>query len=135
MTKVVQTNTQPESGRPIFRSVLLDQSASGRETSGCACVFGHETSGPTLVFCGAAKGGILTAGAINTPQLLILPGISDSKQLSWFNIQTIVNLPIVGKNVQGHVLLPNVFSVYSCFTDDDIDRNTSLFQADLAQEE
>lgn len=96
---------------------------------------GMKPPGPLSFSVVLRRGGILTAGAINTPQLLILPGISDSKQLSWFNIQTIVNLPIVGKNVQGHVLLPNVFSVYSCFTDDDIDRNTSLFQADLAQEE
>ena len=81
----------------------------------------------------ATKEVILAAGAINTPQLLMLSGIGDSEQLSRFNIQTIVNLPDVGKNMQDHVLLLNVFSVNSNFTNDDIGRNTSLFQTDLAQ--
>jgi len=80
----------------------------------------------------ATKEVILAAGAVNTPQLLMLSGIGDSAQLRKFNIQTIVNLPDVGKNMQDHVLLPNVFSVNANFTNDDIDRNTTLFQDDLA---
>jgi choline dehydrogenase-like flavoprotein len=63
---------------------------------------------------------ILAAGAVNTPQLLMLSGIGDKAQLSQFNIQTIVNLPDVGRNMQDHVLLLNVFSVNSNFTNDDI---------------
>ena len=81
----------------------------------------------------ATKEVILAAGAVNTPQLLMLSGIGDSAQLSPFNIGTIVNLPDVGKNLQDHVLLFNVFSVNSNFTNDDIGRNTTLFQNDLAQ--
>ena len=80
----------------------------------------------------ATKEVILAAGAVNTPQLLMLSGIGDSAQLSQFNIQTIVNLPDVGKNMQDHVLLPNVFSVNANFTNDDISRNATLFQDDLA---
>ena len=63
----------------------------------------------------------------------MLSGIGDSAQLSGFNIQTIVNLPDVGKNLQDHPLLLNSFSVNSNFTNDDIARNTTLFQDDLAQ--
>jgi len=81
----------------------------------------------------ATKEVILAAGAVNTPHLLMLSGIGDSAQLSQFNVGTIVNLPDVGKNMQDHVVLPNVFSVNSNFTDDDIGRNTTLFQNDLAQ--
>ena len=81
----------------------------------------------------ATKEVILAAGAVNTPQLLMLSGIGDSAQISQFNIQTIVNLPDVGKNMQDHVLLLNAFSVNSNFTNDDIARNTTLFQDDLAQ--
>ncbi|KAH9017376.1 aryl-alcohol-oxidase from pleurotus Eryingii [Lactarius pseudohatsudake] len=114
VTKVVQTGTQ--GGLPIFRAVEIAQSASGP----------HFTRNAT-------KEVILAAGAVNTPQLLMLSGIGDSAQLSQFNIETIVNLPDVGKNMQDHVLLSNVFSVNSNFTNDDIGRNTTLFLNDLAQ--
>jgi choline dehydrogenase-like flavoprotein len=81
----------------------------------------------------ATKEVILAAGAVNTPQLLMLSGIGDRAELSQFNIETTVNLPDVGKNLQDHVLLPNVFSVNADFTNDDIGRNMTLFQEDLAQ--
>ena len=86
-----------------------------------------------LISRSATKEVILAAGAVNTPQLLMLSGIGDIVQLSQFNIKTIVNLPDVGKNMQDHVLLPNVFSVNSNFTYDDIARNKSLFQNSLTQ--
>jgi choline dehydrogenase-like flavoprotein len=76
---------------------------------------------------------ILTAGAVNTPQLLMLSGIGDSAQLNRFNIQTIVDLPDVGKNLQDHTLLLNVFSVNSNLTNDDIGRNMTLLEDDLTQ--
>ncbi|KAH9044917.1 aryl-alcohol-oxidase from pleurotus Eryingii [Lactarius deliciosus] len=114
VTKVVQTGTQ--GGLPIFRGVQLAQFASG-----------------PLFTRNATKEVILAAGAVNTPQLLMLSGIGDSAQLSQFNIRTIVNLPDVGKNMQDHVELSNVFSVNSNFTNDDIGRNTTLFLTDLAQ--
>lgn len=43
---------------------------------------------------------ILSGGAFNTPQLLMLSGIGDSKELGRHNIGTRVNLPGVGKNLQ-----------------------------------
>lgn len=48
----------------------------------------------------AAKEIIISAGSINTPQLLMLSGIGDSKQLSALGIPTVVNSPDVGKNLQ-----------------------------------
>ncbi|KAF8259334.1 alcohol oxidase [Lactarius quietus] len=107
VTKVVQTGVQPGNELPIFRGVQFAQSASGP-------VFSRN----------ATKEVILAGGAVNTPQLLMLSGIGDSTQL---------NLPDVGKNLQDHVLLLNPFSVNSNFTNDDISRNATLFQEDLAQ--
>lgn len=114
VTKVVQTGTRD--GLPVF----------------CAVQFAQSTYGP-LFTRNATKEVILAAGAVNTPQLLMLSGIGDSAQLSQFNIETIVNLPDVGKNMQDHVILSNMFSVNSNFTNDDIGRNTTLFLNDLAQ--
>ncbi len=43
---------------------------------------------------------ILSGGAYNSPQVLMLSGIGDEEQLSKFGIETKVNLPGVGKNLQ-----------------------------------
>lgn len=45
---------------------------------------------------------ILSAGAINSPQLLLLSGIGDEKELNKHNISTIYNNTQVGKNLQDH---------------------------------
>ncbi|KAL1922170.1 uncharacterized protein VTP21DRAFT_9709 [Calcarisporiella thermophila] len=45
---------------------------------------------------------IISAGAFNTPQLLMLSGIGDPEHLKSFNINARVNLPGVGKNLQDH---------------------------------
>ncbi|QRV93302.1 GMC oxidoreductase [Ceratobasidium sp. AG-Ba] len=48
----------------------------------------------------AAKEVILAAGAINTPALLQLSGVGDKSKLSTLGINSVVNLPTVGKNLQ-----------------------------------
>ncbi len=45
---------------------------------------------------------ILCAGAINTPQLLMLSGVGDPDHLREFVIKTAVPLPAVGRNLQDH---------------------------------
>lgn len=48
---------------------------------------------------------ILTAGAINTPKLLMLSGIGCAEQLAGHGIDVVQNLPGVGQNFQDHILL------------------------------
>jgi choline dehydrogenase len=43
---------------------------------------------------------ILSGGAFNSPQLLMLSGIGDPSELAQFGIQSVVNRPGVGKNLQ-----------------------------------
>jgi choline dehydrogenase len=43
---------------------------------------------------------ILSGGAFNSPQLLMLSGVGDPSELAKFGIETVVNLPGVGKNLQ-----------------------------------
>lgn len=50
----------------------------------------------------ARKEVILSAGAINSPQLLMVSGIGPSDQMNLHNITQIVDLP-VGHNLQDHV--------------------------------
>lgn len=47
---------------------------------------------------------ILSAGAIDTPKIMMLSGIGDRADLSKAGVNTIVNLPGVGQNLQDHVL-------------------------------
>ncbi|KAI9435498.1 alcohol oxidase [Lactarius indigo] len=96
--------TGTRDGLPIFRGVQFAQSRPPFTRN-------------------ATREVILAAGAINTPHA----------ELSQLNIRTTVNLPDVGKNMQDHVLLLNVFSVKSNITNDDIGRNTTLFNYDLWQ--
>lgn len=51
----------------------------------------------------ALKEVILSAGAINSPQLLLLSGVGPRKDLEAVGIDVIVDLPGVGRNLQNHV--------------------------------
>lgn len=46
---------------------------------------------------------ILSGGVINSPQILMLSGIGDPDQLSQFGIESQIDLPGVGKNLQDHI--------------------------------
>lgn len=56
-----------------------------------------------LMTVNAAKEVIISGGTINSPQLLQLSGIGDAGQLSALGINSTVDLPGVGHNVQDHV--------------------------------
>ncbi|CAH0595388.1 unnamed protein product [Chrysodeixis includens] len=53
----------------------------------------------------ASREVILSAGAIQSPQLLMLSGIGDAEHLTELGIYPIVNLIGVGKNLQDHVAM------------------------------
>lgn len=57
---------------------------------------------------------ILAAGAFNTPQLLLLSGVGPRAQLGRFGIDTVVDLPGVGANLQDRYEV----AVVSCFARD-----------------
>jgi len=48
---------------------------------------------------------ILCGGAINTPQLLMLSGIGDGRELQSFGIDVVLNRPTVGRNLMEHPLI------------------------------
>ncbi|KAG7204867.1 hypothetical protein KM043_005267 [Ampulex compressa] len=53
----------------------------------------------------ARKEVILSAGAINTPQLLMLSGVGPSQHLQKLGIPVLVNSPGVGQNLQDHIAM------------------------------
>ncbi|MEM7373102.1 MAG: choline dehydrogenase [Bacteroidota bacterium] len=53
---------------------------------------------------------ILSAGAYNSPQILMLSGIGDREELSKHGIEVIHHLPGVGKNLQDHLVFFAIFN-------------------------
>ncbi|PBK92975.1 aryl-alcohol oxidase-like protein [Armillaria gallica] len=76
---------------------------------------------------------ILSAGAIGTPQILMLSGIGRSLDLAAVDIQPIVDLPEVGQNLVDHPLLPIQWNVNSSETLDPIFRGGEALDAALEQ--
>ena len=72
----------------------------------------------------AAREVVLCAGAVNTPQLLMLSGIGDERELSEFGIDLVQHSPEVGKNLLDHLITPLGFEV----------RGDSLFDAEKPRE-
>ena len=83
----------------------------------------------------ATKEVILSAGAINTPQLLLLSGIGPPSPLADLGIEQTVNLPAVGQQLADHLLVANQFEVAAPQDDllEAIRRNETLFN-DLLSE-
>lgn len=48
---------------------------------------------------------VLSAGAIQTPKILMLSGIGDQSELAGFGITTVAHLPGVGRNLQDHPII------------------------------
>lgn len=67
---------------------------------------------------------ILSGGAINSPQILMLSGLGDAAQLKDNGIEVIKNLPGVGKNLQDHL---QARLVYKCNVPTLNDEVQSLF--------
>ncbi|KAI0720537.1 alcohol oxidase [Cerioporus squamosus] len=103
------------SGKPDMRGVQFAQSANG-----------------TVYTLHAAKEVILSAGSVKSPHILMLSGIGDVAHLSSFNITPLVDLPVIGTNLQDHVFLGNPWLVNANFTLDDVHRNATLSAEQLA---
>ncbi|KAJ6602759.1 hypothetical protein DFH09DRAFT_1125479, partial [Mycena vulgaris] len=69
---------------------------------------------------------IISAGALETPKLLMKFGIGDMEYLSSMGITPLVILPDVGKNLSAHLAVCLVYSVNSTQNFDEIVRNVTL---------
>lgn len=90
-------------GAQVCRVILDGKKASGVEYK--------QGRSKTPVIAKANKEIILSAGAIQSPHLLQLSGIGDSKDLKAAGIEARFNLPGVGKNLQEHLDLKMPYEV------------------------
>lgn len=103
----------------VFTSALVTRIAieSKRATGVKICRYGKEES------LRADREVIVSGGAFNSPQILMLSGIGPASELKHFGIASVVDLP-VGSNLHDHVLAPLVY-----FTD-----QPTLFRAGSAED-
>jgi hypothetical protein len=77
---------------------------------------------------------IISAGAVMTPQLLMLSGIGNTADLTALNIRTLLHIPDVGKNVQDHSLVAAYWTVNDDqFTLDGVRENDKVREKDLRE--
>lgn len=97
----------PAIGRPNLE-VVVDSAALTLEIEGGRAAGVRHLVDATPVLTRAVHGVVMTAGAIDTPRLLMLSGIGDPAALSALGIRPRVDLPGVGANYQDHPLIEGV---------------------------
>ncbi len=80
----------------VVRRILIE----GGRANGVEVESGGE------VFCMEADQIVLSAGAIASPQILMLSGVGPAKHLEDMGIAVVADLPGVGKNLRDHPLVP-----------------------------
>ena len=88
----VEFGTATETGRPRAKSVIVSDESGRRRFT-------------------AQREIILSAGAINSPQLLQLSGIGPADLLKQHGIDVVHDLPGVGENLQDHLQLRMIYKV------------------------
>jgi choline dehydrogenase len=81
----------------------------------------------------ARRGVILAAGALRTPQLLMLSGVGPAGHLREHGIEVLADLPGVGSNLQDHPLITPVWTVTSGTTMLDAQNEASVTAYRLAR--
>ena len=74
---------------------------------------------------------VLSAGAINSPQILQCSGIGDGEMLSAAGVETIHSLPGVGKNLQDHLQIRLVFETSERTLNDELNNPLKQFKVGL----
>ncbi len=88
--------------RALTRRILFD----GHRATGVEI----EREGRTEI-CRAAREVILSGGAYNSPQLLMLSGIGPADHLREHGIEPLLDRPMVGRNLQEHPRVPVHFAM------------------------
>jgi choline dehydrogenase len=95
---------RPVLGHPNL-TVLTEAPAVKLRLTGTRCTGVDFLLDGALRSVGASRELILCAGAIHTPRLLLLSGVGPQADLEPLGIDTVLDLPGVGRNLQDHVWL------------------------------
>ena len=118
-----RSNLRIETGVTVHRLSFAD----GRVTGAVA----HRPGAPPYAI--NASRVVLCAGAIATPQLLMLSGIGDAAALAELGIESVVHRPAVGQNLQDHLIARAVFRTHPAGTLNEVMANPLRTVAMAAQ--
>src|SRR5262249_29741500 len=90
-------------------TVLTDAPATKLTFSGTRCTHVEFRLDGQLLSVGAHPEVILCAGAIHTPRLLLLSGVGPHTDLGPLGIDTVIDLPGVGRNLQDHLWIMGLY--------------------------
>jgi len=93
----------------LVRAIDVRDTAGGPKAVGVTVE--NETGGKDQYHISASREVIVCAGAIGTPQLLLLSGIGPAKDLNSLGIKLVADLPGVGAHLQDHASVPVVYKV------------------------
>lgn len=91
-------------------TVLTDALAVRLIMDGTRCTGVEYEAGGRRERAGAVAEVVLTAGTIGSAQLLLLSGIGPTAHLREHGIDTVIDLPGVGENLQDHLQVPLVYA-------------------------
>ncbi|GJE97014.1 aryl-alcohol oxidase-like protein [Phanerochaete sordida] len=111
---------------------LIPVKAAGREPSMRKVEFAASSTSPKHTVT-ARKEVILSAGAVNSPQLLMLSGIGDRDALTAAGVKPLIHLPDVGQHLSDHPYVSSYWTVSSNTTLDNVSRDPAVWDADMAQ--
>jgi choline dehydrogenase-like flavoprotein len=126
VTRVLKTSTM--NGLPVFRGVEFAKDSSCTSVKFLPdLLYTHPIDVATLYTLNATTEVIVSAGAANSPAILMHSGIGDASALGKIGISPIVDNAYVGKNVQDHALITNVYSVNDSFVTLDVIAENAAF--------
>lgn len=102
---------QPLEGNRKNLDILLNTRAVKVVTDGDRAVgVEFQVNGDQVFRIACSREVILTAGALETPTLLMRSGIGDLTQLARVGVAPVADLPGVGRNLQDHIRCPLEFT-------------------------
>jgi glucose dehydrogenase (acceptor) len=101
--------------------ILINTSGNQKTVSGVEFLYNNK-----LYTTRVKREVVLSAGAINSPQILLLSGIGPKEELDKVNIQQVHQLPGVGKNLHNHVTFYLSYLMKKSKAVNDLDWATAL---------
>ncbi len=109
---------KPARGRPNLK-IITDAHATRIDIDGRRAVGVRYRSGGQEVRLQAKRGVILSAGALQSPQLLMLSGIGPADHLKEHGVPVVLDRAAVGKNLQDHLQIRLVYRTRRKITTND----------------
>jgi len=121
---------KPAKSRPNL-TVLTNAQATKLLFEGKRVIGLEYRRGGKLIHAMAKAEVILSAGAINSPQILQCSGIGDGEALSAVGVECVHHLPGVGKNLQDHLQIRLVYETNERTLNDELNNPLKQFKVGL----